>query len=80
MENGYRVWMFDPNAIEVDEHHVTITKHRVSFPPGIEPSDQLLQASRHARAIAADLSWELGLEDEVQEAIGRPIRLARPTP
>ncbi len=78
MDDGYRVWMFDPNAIEVGEHQVTITKHRVSFPPGVEPSDKLLQASRHAWAIAADLSWELGFDDGVRETIGWPIRVRRP--
>ncbi|HUY36777.1 MAG TPA: hypothetical protein VMV69_28850 [Pirellulales bacterium] len=77
MATGYRVWIVDPNATEADEWGVTITKHRVQFPPGVEPSDELLQDSRDARHIAEHLRRELGFKGELREKIGAPIRIAR---
>ncbi|HVC92185.1 MAG TPA: hypothetical protein VND64_00765 [Pirellulales bacterium] len=77
MAGGYRVWIVDPNATEADDAGVTITKHCVHFPPGVEPSDELLQDSRNARHIAEHLRRELGFQGDLREKIGAPIRIAR---
>jgi hypothetical protein len=77
MTTRYRVWIVDSTATKVDEHGVTITKYRVYFPPGVEPSDQMLEDSRNARRAAEHLWRELGSKGEIREKIGPPIRLLR---
>ncbi len=77
MTTRYRVWIVDSTATKADEHGVTITKYRVYFPPGVEPSDQMLQDSRNARRAAEHLWRELGSKGEIREKIGPPIRLLR---
>lgn len=77
MNTRYRVWIVDPKATKADEHGVTITKYRVYFPPGVEPSDEMLQDSRNARRAAEHLRRELGFEGELREKIGPPIRLLK---
>jgi hypothetical protein len=77
MASRYRVWIVDGKATEVNEHGVTITKYRVYFPPGVEPSDEMLQDSRIARERAENLRRELGFAGELREKIGPPIRLLK---
>ncbi len=77
MTTRYRVWIVDATATKADENGVTITKYPVYFPPGVEPSDALLQESRNARRAAEHLWRELGFEAEIREKIGPPIRLLK---